>query len=243
MQRPAILSGHWNPQSGRSMPPRGNNEWKVGGRVGKKREGRASWFKIFLHQQALIDAVPDECAGKAIKAAMSYFRTGQEPDLAPLEKAVFSSFKQYIDESVQDYIKFSEAGQKGNNKRWGNEVSPPDTTLSPPDTPYREAEAEADTEALSNKQYAEADATANYSPMTNLAEMAEDRKLKIFGGELGKNVVLLSEQQIIDLLEKMGIDAFDHYVDKLATYIISNNAKPKNHYATILKWWKQDSQV
>ena len=211
--------------------------------MGKKREGRASWFKIFLHQQALIDAVPDECAGKALKAAMSYFRTGQEPDLAPLEKAVFSSFKQYIDESVQDYIKFSEAGQKGNNKRWGNEVSPPDTPLSPPDTPYREAEAEADTEALSNKQYAEADATANYSPMINLAEMTEDRKLKIFGGELGKNVVFLSEQQIADLLEKMGLDAFDHYVDKLATYIINKNAKPKNHHATILKWWQQDSQV
>lgn len=211
--------------------------------MGKKREGRASWFKIFLHQKALIDAVPDESVGKALKAALSYFDTGEIPILNPLENAVFSSLKQYIDESMQDYQKFSEAGQKGNKKRWGNEVSPPDTPRSPAVAPYHEAEAEADTEALSNKQYAEADATGNCSPMTNLAEMAEDRKLKIFGGELGKNVVFLSEQQITDLLEKMGLDAFDHYVDKLATYIINNNAKPKNHHATILKWWNQDSQV
>ena len=76
-----------------------------------------------------------------------------------------------------------------------------------------------------------------------LQEMTEDRKLKLFGGELGKNVVFLSEQQIADLLEKMDLDAFDYYVDRLATYILNTGAKPKNHHATILKWWREDSEV
>lgn len=61
-------------------------------------------------------------------------------------------------------------------------------------------------------------------------------------GELGKGVVLLSEAQIADLLEKMGLDGFDHYVDKLSDFILKSGAKIKNHYATILKWWQEDKE-
>ena len=82
-----------------------------------------------------------------------------------------------------------------------------------------------------------------FSTTEELAAASEDRKLKLFGGELGKNVVFLSEDQITDLLDKLGLDAFDHYVDKLASYILQKGAKPKNHYATILKWWREDSAV
>lgn len=65
--------------------------------------------------------------------------------------------------------------------------------------------------------------------------------LKVFGGELGKDVVFLTDEQIGDLLDKMGLDAFDHYVDKLSRFIIEKNATVKSHYETILKWWRQDS--
>ena len=72
---------------------------------------------------------------------------------------------------------------------------------------------------------------------------AADSNLKVVGGELGKNVVFLSDSQMGDLLEKLGIEAFDHYVEKLANFIIKNNAHVKNHYETILKWWKEDGTV
>ena len=68
-----------------------------------------------------------------------------------------------------------------------------------------------------------------------------DSHVDIVGGELGKGVVALSDAQVADLLDKMGIDAFDYYVDKLSSFIIKNDAKVKNHYETILKWWKEDS--
>lgn len=74
-----------------------------------------------------------------------------------------------------------------------------------------------------------------------LAAAAADRKLKLFRGELGKGVVLLSEAQADDLLEKLDLDGFDYYVDKLAAFIIDKGARVKNHYETILKWWRQDS--
>lgn len=77
----------------------------------------------------------------------------------------------------------------------------------------------------------------------DLAAAAADRKLKYLNGELGKGVVVLSEYQVDVLLEKLGIEMFDHYVAKLADFIIKNGATVKSHYSTILKWWKEDSGV
>lgn len=78
----------------------------------------------------------------------------------------------------------------------------------------------------------------------DIAMVAADRKLKIFRGELGKGVVFLSDDQIADLLEKLDLDVFDHYVEKLSAYIIKTGAKNiKSHYDTILKWWREDSKL
>ena len=71
---------------------------------------------------------------------------------------------------------------------------------------------------------------------------ATDMKLKMMQGELGKGVVALTDFQIDSLLDKMGLEMFDFYVDKLSSFIIQKGAKVKSHYATILKWWMEDSQ-
>ncbi|MDY6041117.1 MAG: hypothetical protein SPI81_04285, partial [Candidatus Faecousia sp.] len=70
-----------------------------------------------------------------------------------------------------------------------------------------------------------------------------ERNVSVLGGELGKGVVFLSDEQIGDLLDKMGLETFDYYVDKLSRFILDNNARVKNHYETILKWWKEDGAV
>ena len=75
------------------------------------------------------------------------------------------------------------------------------------------------------------------------AATAIESEVRFLGGELGKGVVLLSDDQIGSLLDNMGMDAFDYYVDKLSSFIIKNNAKVKNHYETILKWWQEDTSV
>lgn len=75
------------------------------------------------------------------------------------------------------------------------------------------------------------------------AATADEKKMKYFQGELGKGVVMLSVEQVGNLLEAMGLDAFDHYVSKLANFIIKNGATVRSHYDTILKWWKEDSNV
>ena len=85
--------------------------------------------------------------------------------------------------------------------------------------------------------------TAAAATTTESSAAAAEGKVNVVGGELGKNVVFLSDDQVEDLLEKMGLPAFDHYVDKLSNFIIKNGARVKNHYETILKWWQEDAAV
>ena len=68
-------------------------------------------------------------------------------------------------------------------------------------------------------------------------------KLEKMHGSLGRGVVFMTEEQISNLLDELGIDAFDRYVAKLADFIIEKNANVKNHYETILKWYKEDATV
>lgn len=86
-------------------------------------------------------------------------------------------------------------------------------------------------------------AAAATTSTTEDAATAAERNVTVVGGDLGKNVVFLSEAQISDLLDTMGIETFDYYVAKLARFIIDNNASVKNHYETILKWWREDGAV
>ena len=67
--------------------------------------------------------------------------------------------------------------------------------------------------------------------------------LEFLNGRLGKGVVLLTQEQMTSLLDQMGLDSFDYYVERLADYILKNQCKIRNHYDTILKWWNEDRSV
>lgn len=75
------------------------------------------------------------------------------------------------------------------------------------------------------------------------AATAEDKKVKVLGGEIGQGVLVLSDQQMEDLLDRMGLDAFNYYCKKLSTFIIRKDAQVKNHYETILSWWNEDGNL
>ena len=57
-----------------------------------------------------------------------------------------------------------------------------------------------------------------------------------------KGRVLLTENQLADLLNKMPLEAFDEYVDRLDNFLKNTNASI-NHYTTILKWYNEDRAV
>ena len=72
----------------------------------------------------------------------------------------------------------------------------------------------------------------------------EDKKRVPLGGELGKGVVLLSEAQMEDLLEKLSLEEFDYYVGVVADCILKGKTfKRKTHYQAILDMALADRKV
>lgn len=77
----------------------------------------------------------------------------------------------------------------------------------------------------------------NYYYNTRAREVDDEDKLYI----IDKNhVVMLSENQINDLLERLTLDEFNAYVERLGSFIIEKQAYVKSHYQTILKWVEED---
>ena len=64
------------------------------------------------------------------------------------------------------------------------------------------------------------------------------------GGELGKGVVMLSQEQMEDLLEKLSLDEFNHYVSVVADCILKGKRyTKKTHYQAILDMARKDRKV
>jgi len=84
--------------------------------------------------------------------------------------------------------------------------------------------------------------TATTENVDNSVDNPDDEKLEPLGG-IGLGVVYLTKTQIGDLVERLGIDAFDLYVERLANFIIDKNAKVKSCYDTILKWSAEDKRT
>ena len=71
----------------------------------------------------------------------------------------------------------------------------------------------------------------------------DNSEFSLLGGTLGKGVVLLTQEQSDSLLDKLGLDAYNHYVERIANFIIKKNANVGNHYQTILKWAEEDKKI
>ena len=72
----------------------------------------------------------------------------------------------------------------------------------------------------------------------------DDAKRKVIGGELGKGVVMLSQEQMDDLLERLSIEEFDYYVSVVADCILKGKQyKRKTHYQAILDMAAADRVV
>lgn len=77
----------------------------------------------------------------------------------------------------------------------------------------------------------------NVTPLFN-NDIDEDDQLINFRGN-----VSMTENQMGHLLKIMETKVFDIYCDKLNDFIKANGNVVKSHYATILKWYKEDTAV
>lgn len=58
-----------------------------------------------------------------------------------------------------------------------------------------------------------------------------------------KQHLFLSDKQVEELLDKLGLEMFDEYTYRLNEYIEKTGYTIKNHYETILKWYNEDRKV
>ena len=78
---------------------------------------------------------------------------------------------------------------------------------------------------------------------TDLSTDGGNRRTPL-GGELGKGVVLLNQAQIDDLLEKLSLEEFNHYVSVVADCVLSGKPfRRKTHYQAILDMAAADRRI
>jgi predicted phage replisome organizer len=78
----------------------------------------------------------------------------------------------------------------------------------------------------------------------NVENLSTPEYRRRYLGGIGKGVVFLSDEQIGDLLDKMSIEEFDHYVGVVAECELNGRKyKKKTHYQAILEMANLDRKV
>lgn len=94
-----------------------------------RKSSGPSWFKVWGHTAPLLEAVPDEVAGRAFKAVLRYFNTGEiQEGLGQLETVVYAQMIPDVDDAYADYMARQERNRANISKRWGNKGIPLDTS-------------------------------------------------------------------------------------------------------------------
>ena len=202
-----------------------------------------------------IKVLPDADKGRLLVAMLEYGQSGVVPEFEGMLALAWGFVKPKIDKDSEEYnrtvLKRQYATFCRDRKKKGEpEISFEEWVITIDNQSYQMISHDTKWYPTTTTSPATSTTTSTTTATaaaatTNTTEDGggdgTERNVTVLGGELGKGVVFLSGDQIGDLLDQMGLDTFDYYVDKLSAFIINNDAHVKNHYETILKWWKQDS--
>ncbi len=229
------------------------------------RPGIMVYFDIMEPLAVLSDAE----RGRFFTAMLDYGRSGEAPAFDGMLALAWGFVKPKIDKDAQEYerivekrkyaVSCRERRRKGKPEHSFDEGKE-DHVISDDNTWYPTTPTAAPSPTKTNTTISTAAAAATNTPLLaevpegdafaeeppeqtdTAATTAEYIKLKYWGGKLGKQVLILSEAQFDYLLDTLGLEMFDYYLDKLSSFIVEKNAKVKNHFETILRWWKEDSK-
>ena len=77
------------------------------------------YFKVYEEEAKLLQSVPDELAGRLIKAACTFHLNGEVTEFDDaLEQATFNTFLEKIARGHAEYIKTCEQNREKAKKRW-----------------------------------------------------------------------------------------------------------------------------
>lgn len=201
-----------------------------------------------------IRVLPDADKGRLLLAILEYGKDGIVPDFDGMLALAWGFIRPKIDKDESEYNLSVLRRQYATVCRERKKKNEPEITFDEW-VKTREDDKHHKTSMMTNDDQwyptTSTTTTPSTTPSTTTAAAtttnddpaAADREIKALQGELGKGVVHMSNEQMEDLLDRLGLDAYDYYVCKLANFIIKNNADVKNHYETILKWWREDRGI
>lgn len=99
--------------------------------------------------------------------------------------------------------------------------------------------------SLSKKRRAREKGKEESKPEANVQSSVENSKLAMsyLGGSLGEGVVLISEEQAEDLLARLTLDEFNHYVGVVRDSVLKGRRYGKTHYKAILDMAEADRAI
>ena len=203
-----------------------------------------------------VRVLPDAEKGRLLVAMLEYGQFGKVPEFQGMLALAWAFVKPKLDRDGQSYdnaklqrkyaafcrqraarelpkIPFQQWLDEGQRHETGD-----DEPERPVDARYPAPAATETTASDTASDSASAAAAAG----GDAAAAAAESTVNVIGGKLGKNVVFLSQAQMEDMLDRMGLETFDYYVDKLSSFILKNDAHVKNHYETMLRWWQEDGR-
>jgi hypothetical protein len=108
----------------------------------------------------------------------------------------------------------------------------------------KDIDTDIEIERENEKAFAHSIENDSLSDLSTEFSTSEEKKRKFLGGELGKGVVLLSDEQMADLLDKLSVEEFDYYVGVVADCILSGKKYTrKTHYQAIMDMALADRKV
>ena len=213
---------------------------------------------VYFDMMGPLSKLPDADKGRLFWAMLEYGKNGTVPEFDGLALALAWEFvKPKIDKDEEEYNMSVLRRQYATTCRERKRKGEPEITFDE----WLKTQGNHDNQKPSmmindNQWYPTTTATPSSTTSTITATAAAastytgagggdgtENIVNVMGGELGKGVVFLSDAQIGNLLDRMDLDAFNHYVDKLSNFIIKNDAHVRNHYETILKWWHEDGLI
>ena len=106
----------------------------------------------------------------------------------------------------------------------------------------KDLEKDIENERKNESSFSQPTDTVNFDLSTGLSTPEEAKRKLLYG--IGKGVVLLSDEQMHDLLDKLSLEEFDYYVGVVADCILSGRPfKRKTHYQAILDMAAQDRRI
>lgn len=213
---------------------------------------------IYFDMLGPIRVLPDEDKGRLLVAMLEYGQSGIVPEFDGMLALAWEFAKPKLDRDNEEYNRTvlkrqyatfcRDRKKKGEPEisfdEWMITIDNQSYHLIPHDTTwYPTTTTSPTTTPSTSTNTSTAITTAAAATTYGGGGDGTERNVKVLGGELGKNVVFLSDEQFDDLLDKMDLETFNHYVDKLSTFIIKNDARVKNHYETILRWWREDGAI